>query len=609
MSSFKDYSYKPLSAKDEIRLIILNPASSMEDPLTCSLIQHRRSVQKEYYFAVSYAWGKPEFSRNLEIRSDGDVSCLQITPVVNDLLRHFREQKKYGCLWIDAICLDQANEVEKAHQIPEMGRIYREAFEVLIWSGPGGSEIQELFDYFRSIVSTDAYGGSGIRALPGAFSASPVVYGLFNDFSNRAWFSRRWVIQEALLAREATVYCGNYSIPLPMLSLAANHLHSFPYDSYPIKVMASLGVRRRTYTPYTLLELLWTFDESICLEPKDRVAALYGLSRDNYGYQLDYTVHWTEMYKQIALSVLRNGDNDAKLQLLLHLFEFGPVDPPYGTDYPPWVPDWSSHRRRDLPYHSLNNTNALEPYPTSPGYPAKATLKLYHDFLQVHWNTLVSEPQGWQAVYATKYDSRQRESTLSELFQHSPSSARGFIPFLELTKKVKKLQDHRDYHTYKEYIHNKDASYERHMQPQFPKPLYRRVLGTRSELRGFYIFRMEPTVPTHELYIGYGVASQPVQPGDMMIPLWKLDWNVETKKLVLDGSRPHTTTMLVVRHTPDSPLYESLDTSNVKKPVATGRLVGGAVCMLFKYNSRTNESRMDVAGNDSDRKQYSMRLI
>ncbi|KAI1214693.1 heterokaryon incompatibility protein-domain-containing protein [Annulohypoxylon truncatum] len=326
MPVFNGYHYEPLSAGDEIRLIELNPARREEAPLKCSIIQRRLSVQKESYFAISYVWGEPEFSRNLEIRDDGDVSYLRITPNVDALLRRLRKLKVLRYLWIDAICLNQADEIEKAHQIPVMGRIFGEAKEVHIWLGPEDLLTAKLFTFFRQVSllpNVDKQwdmAGCVVKVMLSVFGDTNTALECFCNFSERAWFSRRWTIQEAQLAQKATVHCGNCSIPLPVLTSAARRFQVLDMSSYPMKVMAKLN------TPpgkLTILELLWTFQEARCLEPKDRVAALFSLAQHNYRFHLDYTVHWTEMYRQIALSVLRNGGNDIKLQLILHLFEFG----------------------------------------------------------------------------------------------------------------------------------------------------------------------------------------------------------------------------------------------------------------------------------------------
>ncbi len=85
---------------------------------------------------------------------------------------------------------------------------------------------------------------------------------------------------------------------------------------------------RRPTTKLSILELLWNFYEARCLLPKDRIAALYGLVSEEYRVHLDYTAHWTGLYRQVVTSVLRVGNNDTRLQVLFHLLEFGSISRP-----------------------------------------------------------------------------------------------------------------------------------------------------------------------------------------------------------------------------------------------------------------------------------------
>ncbi|KAB5511738.1 heterokaryon incompatibility protein-domain-containing protein, partial [Coniochaeta sp. 2T2.1] len=326
MPLFNQYHYEPLCREDAVRLILLNPAKYQTAPLRCSITQHCRSTQLEDYAAVSYAWGRCELSRTLEIGWD-DVSYLRITPNVDALLRVLRTPNEPRYLWIDAICLNQDDETEKAQQIPRMRRIYAEAKEVHIWPGLEDDMTAKLFTFFRKAnqlreakqqemasrmahpmrkVLHDKYDGSGPRTIV--------------NFFNRPWFSRRWVIQEACLANRGTVHCGKYSIPLPVVTLAAARFQSLDMSSYTIKMATNLGL---STAELSLLDLVWTFHEADCLEPKDRIAALLGLLPLEQPFHLDYAVHWTELYKQAASSILEHGDNNTKLQMMLHLIEFG----------------------------------------------------------------------------------------------------------------------------------------------------------------------------------------------------------------------------------------------------------------------------------------------
>lgn len=77
MSVLNKYHYEPLCAENAIRLIMLDPASYEEAPLSCSIIQRRRLAQTEDYFAVLCTLGKPDFSRILEIKCDDGISYFE----------------------------------------------------------------------------------------------------------------------------------------------------------------------------------------------------------------------------------------------------------------------------------------------------------------------------------------------------------------------------------------------------------------------------------------------------------------------------------------------------------------------------------------------------
>lgn len=404
MPPFNHYQYQALCVEDSIRLVVLDVATNNKAPLSCSLIQRPRSARHVEYFAISYAWGAPEFTRTLEIRHDGDdTSYLRITSNLDALLRHFRTPGNPRYLWIDAICLNQDDETEKAQQIPMMGRIYEEAKGIHIWVGPSVPETPELFVFFRK--------SSRIRQAKQSQMAARIVIfmreylhgygpglGAIIDFFQRSWFSRRWIIQEACLARRATVHCGNYSISLPVLASAARQLQNPDMSDYPIRMAANL---RRPSVSLSILELLWNFHEAACFEPRDRIGALLGLVGEESRFPVDYAAHWTDLYKQAASFMLRIGGNDVRLQMLLHLFEFGPLVAPLGGSYPSWVPDWRKTRRRDLPYHSpIRNVDTFEPYPSSPGYPALATLEFHHATLQIYGDALIAAPHVGTVTFA-----------------------------------------------------------------------------------------------------------------------------------------------------------------------------------------------------------------
>jgi hypothetical protein len=80
------------------------------------------------YSAVSYEWGS--FAASKEIQLDGQV--LTIRPNLHSFLIRLRRRHIRRTLWIDAICIEQGKNSERAHQVRLMHAIYSGASEVLV---------------------------------------------------------------------------------------------------------------------------------------------------------------------------------------------------------------------------------------------------------------------------------------------------------------------------------------------------------------------------------------------------------------------------------------------------------------------------------------------
>lgn len=54
-------------------------------------------------------------------------------------------------IWIDAVCINQANIKGKEHQIPLMAEIYPGARLVYVWLGDGNALSDRAMDYFKKM--------------------------------------------------------------------------------------------------------------------------------------------------------------------------------------------------------------------------------------------------------------------------------------------------------------------------------------------------------------------------------------------------------------------------------------------------------------------------
>ena len=111
------------------------------------------------------------------------------TNLYNALLQ-FRRQKKDVRLWIDAICMNQYNVVEKTDQITKMAEIYNKARHVRIWLGVKRPDTDHAVDFIKELADFE-----GLSATLAQDNIGRKWVALTSLMRSR-WFSRRWVIPE-----------------------------------------------------------------------------------------------------------------------------------------------------------------------------------------------------------------------------------------------------------------------------------------------------------------------------------------------------------------------------------------------------------------------------
>ncbi|CAG9985131.1 unnamed protein product [Clonostachys byssicola] len=619
MPVFNTYVHKPLSAPNAIRLIKLNPSVDSDSQLTCQIFEHQLSEKHVEYSAVSYTWGAQKLYQSLEIRSDdNDVSYLRTTAVVDALLRQFRAPTKPRYLWIDAICLNQNDETEKSAQVPMMGEVFQDAKAVDIWLGPENNTIPNLFAFFRALSTIP-----GISRWKTQLAMAKRVFLIMRqfffdvhtalkdmmDFFNRPWFLRRWVIQEVCLARHPVVHCGNQSIPFRTVHLAAVRFQRTDMSDYAIKMVASLDSQT---IHLSILELLWHFHQSDCLEKKDRIAALWSLVNPNQRFELNYNRLWTEIYHELACFLYQLNDNHISLQLLLHLFEFGPVPQSEKMSYPSWIPDWSKRRRRALPYKTrIKNTDTFEPYPCFPDQDVNVAVQFQHQGLFLHC-TLDTCPHGYRVKFAATFDSgnhtdgcrsEQVVRIIRRLFPDIQNQESDLIAFASLLKSVSEFR-HTD-------VQREQSS---RCLGQFEMELintlalsavgfYEMLWWLRtldSILTDFCVVEFE----TFAQKVDYGIGPKRMQVDDVLIPLWSVEadyhFSFISNSVV---TKVPTRTSLAVRCSLGCP-----NTMRGGKSLA-GEVIGPVVCTLKTLEADDKKGVTSDSTTDNMKRQRSWSSI
>jgi hypothetical protein len=119
------YEYEELNPqRKEIRILELLPRNwyEIKDSVACRLLC--KSLDEDPQFeALSYTWGRkacdvPILIAPETILEDGKANeAITITPTLYIALKRLRRDSTSRYLWIDQICIDQQNAVEKASQV------------------------------------------------------------------------------------------------------------------------------------------------------------------------------------------------------------------------------------------------------------------------------------------------------------------------------------------------------------------------------------------------------------------------------------------------------------------------------------------------------------
>ncbi|RSL63216.1 hypothetical protein CEP54_005312 [Fusarium duplospermum] len=211
---------------ENFRVLILLPAPEPHYPLICKLetwpLNGRGETQQ--YAALSYFWGSEGHNGRIYFLGDIDDEPSVASPerwgsaarratsvrIRNNLFRALLRLRSHGkgaqkvALWVDFLCINQENSVEKTQQLSRMVNIYSSAGNVCIWLGE--SDREKRSDEAMAFIPTlmdfavfDRHANDRKQARK--------WYALGELMRDR-WFSRRWIVQEIALARDATVHCG-----------------------------------------------------------------------------------------------------------------------------------------------------------------------------------------------------------------------------------------------------------------------------------------------------------------------------------------------------------------------------------------------------------------
>lgn len=354
--------YGPLQ-DGEIRLAVVAPGQQ-GDCIRCNL--HTVALKdKPIYEALSYCWGTAAPKKHIFIEG----VKVEVQESLESALRHLRHEYNERVIWIDAICINQEDLVEKSWHISIMRNIYEQSAELVIWLGEGTADSDLAMD---SIVLFNSEMGSShdfntaaaynldvlsaVHCAPASFDPEPWMSII--RLCRRPWWERAWVIQEVFTpSNSMTVACGDKQVPWVTFSriMIAMVFYGTRFLPFMAKFGAA-GLRGETFFPENPLQLsrriwrkghsdsdllshLWNFRYRKASDPRDKIYALLGISTglSEHAPRPDYRKSVEDVYSEWAAFILKSEQN---LKILGAC-----QNPRRHPQLPSWVPDWNYEYR------------------------------------------------------------------------------------------------------------------------------------------------------------------------------------------------------------------------------------------------------------------------
>jgi hypothetical protein len=179
-------------------------STDSESPIECEIRTFKFGSCP--YIALSYVWGDPHFSKEININSLPHL----VGRNLHDFLKVACDAGITEWLWIDALCINQSNNAERNHQVGLMDRIYAGASQVIAWLGPEANDSDYIIDQISLANSSD---------FPAAFRRFTESSLARNHFFLRPFWRRVWIIQELLLAPRVSFMCGHKTVSYDNMSI------------------------------------------------------------------------------------------------------------------------------------------------------------------------------------------------------------------------------------------------------------------------------------------------------------------------------------------------------------------------------------------------------
>ncbi|KAK4675970.1 hypothetical protein QC764_507900 [Podospora pseudoanserina] len=153
-----EYEYTALRRQGSIRLLHLLPSEDRRSRLVCQLREYpllassqaEKNQELHLYEVLSYTWGDWSNQRSITV----DSRRLSVTDNLYEALLALREQHLPRAVWVDAICINQRDDLKKQEQIQPSSPFETARFNTAGIASLDKSELGELIDMYHTRQTT-----------------------------------------------------------------------------------------------------------------------------------------------------------------------------------------------------------------------------------------------------------------------------------------------------------------------------------------------------------------------------------------------------------------------------------------------------------------------
>ncbi|TDZ33045.1 Heterokaryon incompatibility protein 6, OR allele [Colletotrichum spinosum] len=354
------------------------------EPLACRLDAHR--IQPvPFYDAISYTWGDEAADTTIMINSRPFL----IRKNLHSALLALKNAQRH-IVWVDAVCINQADEEERTAQVWQMKQIYSDAQSVKVWLGDATATSYRGLMFLRRfqritpecterhIKSIDDFHTCfGDILTPFREGGEALHLGLQEAFGllKHPWWTRVWTLQESVMGKQVDCQCGYGTQSVPFACFAKLAWFTYFAVNFGVwsghEIDSSVALRTARWTEN--LRGIWRDSGKVSVwgalsaswnrastDPKDKVMGLLGLleMKSTGDHAPGYQLSIEDNYCHLFFSLLEEANGLYPLSLISEM----PED--RNPNLPSWVPDFQLHSTVDSD-HLASLSKGIHPYNAS----------------------------------------------------------------------------------------------------------------------------------------------------------------------------------------------------------------------------------------------------